>query len=1152
MTSPRDLELADRQARKAALTEFDHPLVIEAGAGTGKTTTLVGRLLSWCLGRGWDLAEQGEHDPSDRDSPARAVLSGVVAITFTEQAAAEMLARSTGWLTRVAAGDDREIKGFDRSAIGVPSPEEEKERARALLAHVDLLTVRTIHSFCHSLLRQYPFAAGIHPHLEVDADGYHLERQVFEQIESSFPRLIHHRPDDLAILAEAGIGPRALAEGARELIEKGVPEGALSKAWFTDERIHALTVRSAEVIAKLAAAARPLTGLSGKNKASGAAVDALEAASDSLMGATSESSTQERLSVLKDVADRLAEARSKRIAAWSKGSFNTGERQTLEPGMDSTLGDAASAAVPLIDHLNRLEPERFRAIREALAPAVAGVTRELRARGVATYHDLLVGAVRLLRSESLAARVRAGMQQLLVDEVQDTDPLQFEILSRLALQGERRPGLFVVGDPKQSIYAWRRADLAAYDAFKEAILAAGGRVMELSRNFRSAPQILAEVTRALAPVMLSEPGVQPPFSELLASPDTVVRSLPGERRAVEFWISWPYDHEKGFHHGRPLSDLAARIEARAIANDLFDLHHEHEIDWKTCGILLRSRNHFEIYLQALRERGIPFVVSRDKLYYQRREVIDAAALVRLIVDPADELALVTWLRSPLVGVPDAALLPLWAEDFPVSAQRLGEVDGMSGLRELIERAHSAIDPAVAPQGDLGTWNQHLEHACRQLASLRKAFECEPADRFIERLRLTTQIEATAAARFQGRHRLANLDRLFHRLETALEENGGDSQRLLRELRRGVAEAQEEEEARLTSEESAVSVLTIHGAKGLEFDYLYAANLDTGTRPATSRGWDVEWLAGSSACELLLHGAPSPQWNRIESRRQESSDAERVRTLYVALTRAAQRLVLLGGWHRGGAPKMIEDPAGDHLSLLARRRGKIPDLLSTWQRLEAKGESNFVDEDGVRWVFPELDPLLRSPEITAPEWGESPSPKRVREESLQLAEERNVAAIRMARPFAGSPSHFASRSSGTAEEPGITSLGRDDEARTRAALVGTRIHHLFESWDLSAPPDEELERRRLVLLERLEDEDEATARAANEILDRLASGTLWRRFAALGGRALARELPMLLPGKEEGDGPLGYLSGKIDLIYRGGDDTLVVADYKTDRVEGDEA
>ena len=200
--------------------------------------------------------------------------------------------------------------------------------------------------------------------------------------------------------------------------------------------------------------------------------------------------------------------------------------------------------------------------------------RTLRARGIETFSALLRDTRDLLASSPGVCRsVRAGIDQLLVDEFQDTDPVQCDILRMLAFDGpaEDRPGLFLVGDPKQSIYGWRNADLAAYDGFLAELRKAGGRVETLVVNYRSTPAVLEEVSRLFTGVMEASPGVQPPFVELLASPEVEDTPVEADRAPVEHWVSWDWDAEnqEARKTANPRGD---QLEAEAVAADLVAIH----------------------------------------------------------------------------------------------------------------------------------------------------------------------------------------------------------------------------------------------------------------------------------------------------------------------------------------------------------------------------------------------------------------------------------------------------------------------------------------------------------------------------------------------------------------------------------------------------
>jgi ATP-dependent helicase/nuclease subunit A len=1299
---------SDRAARAAAQTRFDRPLVLEAGAGTGKTTTLIARLLAWCLGEGWDkaLAETlpaagqaasvpreaasaaaetaspaasdgspaaGDPDPvaaapslsggaggggraGDAAAAAAAaamavtaarVLRRVVALTFTEAAAAEMAGRAARELMALGRGDRAEWL----AAAGLPPAPELARRARALLAALDYLTVETIHAWCFRLLAAHPLEAGVHPRLQIDADGRLLQQVISETVEAAL-RPGYGTPGDphLLALAAQGCGPREVAEALAALVDGGMTAAALRRDPFAGDAWPRLRRRIAVACAALRALLAPRLKGSRLRNAAGilgaldalAALDALDGldalgALDPLAPAPEGAGTgaaagpraaamvaAEIAALERRCAEALPPNLRKHLAGWGRGRLGQQERERLGE-VCGELADRAAAVARLLDHLDDLDPERLRHGRLALAPLLAGVEGELRRRGIATFDSLLRGARQLLATHpEVRAKLRRAVDQLLVDELQDTDATQCEVLRWLALDGpaDERPGLFLVGDPKQSIYGWRSADLRAYEGFVARVEEGGGEVRQLVENFRSAPAVLGEVARVVGPVMRERPGVQPPFAPLLPCERRAADRgfTAGGRSPVEHWVSWlpaaageaPGGGEPPSFEmvtgGEPLSPQAATataLEAEAIAADLLELHQRHAVPWRDAAILLRSTGDLEIYLDALRRAGIPFAVGRDKQYFRRREVIDAAAAVRAVLDPGDHLALITTLRSPAVGVPDAALLPLWRHELPRLLTELHRPspEGLAAVRRAVEAAAGELPAGVPGLERVAGWELSLLAAIEQLAVLREAFAAEPADVFVERLRRLLLLDATAAARDLGGYRLANLERFFRRLLVELEQGSGDVAAVLRALREDVATGREAEEGRPPEgAEDAVQVLTIHGAKGLDFAHVYLPQLHKpggGERPATAVGSPPD--AGPDGCEYRLLGAVTPGFDLAEERRLEVEAAERVRTLYVAMTRAKDRLVLAGDWPRQPADPRLPEQARTHLQLLAWRPG-CPDL----QRLWRDDGGRAVDPAGVTWRFPALAARpLAAATTGGPARGEALAPPAtVAAQAALLAGWRAAATARMARPFGAAASeeaHAQLREAAAAADPPDAAAGAEGaledrgesgaegaaaegagrrgagsaesaesaapaaaiaagavDGRELAMASGAALHRALETWDLDADPAREMERQRALLPAYLsavaaaEDAARALPRC-HRLLERFVSGGLAARLRELAGRVVARELPVLLapdPDLPDGDGPVAFVAGAIDLLYRDpGTGALVIADYKTDEVAG---
>ncbi|HKA14659.1 MAG TPA: UvrD-helicase domain-containing protein [Myxococcota bacterium] len=1115
----------DARSRMLAQTEFTHPVAIEAGAGTGKTAILVARVLAWCLGPGWECAHA--RDPgADPVRIGERVLRGVVAITFTEAAAAEMDARIEQALGGLERGE-RPV-GFEVSAP--------LDRVAALRSALDQLVVETIHAYCRRLLSAHPIEAGLHPLFEVDADGAYAAAAVRDAVSDQLGAAYERGEERVLELARLGIGPFELEAELLAQRGAGVAAAEIARDPLAPARIEALRARLAAAHQALESAAAGRLAAVNRGKAARAAAHALDAARGVI--ATSANGAGD---LARWRADLLAawngSARNALEKKWAKGDFSQAESDAFADRRGA-IAAAAARLASLLAHLEKIDPAALAPLAPTLASLLADAEERLRRQGRVSFEDLLTRAAALLADHPrVAADLRRGIDQLLVDEFQDTDARQCAIIASLALDGAvaERPGLFLVGDPKQSIYGWRNADLEAYECMLARVRGAGGSVGTLCVNHRSVPAILREVERVVAPVMVRAPNLQPAFEAL--APSQAREAAPGftsgGRAAVEFWL--PVERgDRGALRKMRASEAAA-LEARSLARDLRELHDAHGVAWRSFGVLFRSRGDWDVYLGALREAEIPFSVEGDRTYYRRREIVDAAGFVCCVLDPNDQLALLTLLRSSAAGIPDAAWLPLWEAGFPKLAAELG-ADG---------EAHAALEPmlrsvAEAIEGDapgldrLTGWHRAAFACLEAIDALRRSFARDPGDDFVERLRAALCFEAGEGARFLGAWRAANLERFFCDLAEGLAA-GEPVGALLRRIRRAVAE-EETPSAEPTAPGllDAVTVVTLHGAKGLDWDHVYLMQLHKGAARAAAPG---ECGRIDGVLETAWCGHPTLGFDAVLERRGRIAAAERVRTLYVGMTRARERLVVSGVW-----PDFLERGGDEsHAALLVARDPAPPD----WSALTARAVDGRAFESEACWVIPAL-------RAAAPAAADAAADEAIEPDSLP--EPAPIAASapipeaerRMALPIGAAVTELIEGEANGA--PGA----RSGIPRSAARWVGTAIHAALERIDLDAglAPWSDQRARIAAQIARAAPAAERDAAIADALAcwDALARGPLAERLRALSGRILARELPVLLgaTGMPDGNGALGFVSGSVDLLYRDGDGRLVVVDYKTDR------
>ena len=548
---------------------------------------------------------------------------------------------------------------------------------------------------------------------------------------------------------------------------------------------------------------------------------------------------------------------------------------------------------------------------------------------------------------------------------------------------------------------------------------------------------------------------------------------------------------------------------------------------------------WDVYLGALREAEIPFAVERRPHLLPAARDLDAAAFVCAVLDPNDQLALLALLRSSAAGVPDAAWLPLFEAQFPALAASLGrDESALATLEPLLCEVAEAIDGSVPGIERVRGWHAAAFACLEAVDALRRSFARDPADVFVERLRAALCFEAAEAARFLGAWRAANLERFFCDLAQSLAA-GEPVGALLRRIRRAVAE-EETPSAEPTAPGTldAVTVATLHGAKGLDWDHVYLMQLHKGTARAVPLG-EVARVDGE--LESRWCKVPTLAFDAVRARSASVSEAERVRTLYVGMTRARERLVISGVW-----PDFLERSGGEsHAALLASRAPAPPG----WHDVAASAVDGRVAAADACWVIPARRAAPAAVNLSF-EFGGADRRRGGADRDRADAPRLALAEQRMALPIGASVTELV------APPPAESKLAAIAGASRSAALwIGTAIHCALESLDLArelAPQWSEQRTRIAAQIAAAAGPGERDAAIADALAcwDALAKSPLAARLRGISARVLARELPVLLAPAAGSDraGPLGFVTGSIDLLYRDDDGRLVVVDYKTDRVD----
>jgi ATP-dependent exoDNAse (exonuclease V) beta subunit len=1041
----------DEEQRRRAREDTNHSFLVEASAGTGKTRILIERILHCVLESGPD----GE--------PVR--LSRICAITFTEKAAGEMKIRLRQELEREAAGGD-----------------EKGDRARQALVDLEGAAISTIHAFAVSLLKERPIEAGLDPQFRA-LDEIQSELLFREVWEAWLQRAIQERKTPLESALRAGLRLDALRSAARTIRQHGHEIRDLTLPSPPTEE------EARQSLKELLERGRSLAGL---------VLDHDDKLVPFLHTA------------LAWLSDPAGNAIPKKPGSKGAGGKWKGGRETVDAVKEFVRNVVDFRQWYLFLPVRRVLDALLRLIISEFLPEWE--TRK-RTDGLVDFDDMLWHARDLLRC-SRAARedLRKHYAVLLVDEFQDTDAVQWEMTRLLTAGAEAGDGqeglvppgrLFIVGDPKQSIYRFRGADIETYlnVADPESMVKRGLERLELTTNFRSVPAILSFMDEAFHGIMKRAPDTpyQPdylPFGgrgDREGRPETAGVYLLGDRQEDGSFAGSGHDF--------------VTIEATRIAGLIASMRNNpdwgveskdgRDKTWRApsfgdIAILLPVLTRADELEDCLRKAGIPYVLEGGKFYYARSEVASAITVLRAIANPNDAIALYAALRSIFFGVSDEDLLRAKAEALPLDYRV--EVPSDCAL--------------VRPYRILRDLHQHRHE--------------RTASETLENLLQQTGAREVLAVR--GMQSLANLNKLVRTLRSLQQEA------TFSEVVETVAGMDEEgiaeSESRIMEEHSdAVRILSIHRAKGLDFPIVIVAGLGIHRRVRYA-----EYLAdphGSKTFGLSMgskeSGLQTIGWEDLTESEKAKEEAELIRLLYVSLTRARDHLILCT--HTKG--KWIADGERWEAKFEGTRLEPLADFLQELTRRE---------NAPVRFIDAETLPPAPPPPVAFEE---------VPERDLRAALAVQYDELR--RLLAETP-HARGRQAASSEAGQKEGKEADfDIARDRAARIGTAFHEAMEAIGLDAEDDAEDLAREAGSRQRL---DEAGIESVAEMMNQSLKSPMMermRRARGTGGRVW-RELPYIRP--LAGD-RAEIEEGKIDLLFEeeGG---WVLIDYKTDRLRGDVA
>ncbi len=1050
----------------------DRNISVTAGAGTGKTRLLVERYLEILINEAVDV-------------------KGILAITFTKKAAAEM--------------KDRVVQGIDDKLHSELSGDKRK-KLREIRDRMNSAAISTIHAFCARLLREYPVEAGLDPDFRQIND---MQRQLLldDVLEKEIESLDQDPAHWISLFRLFGKDTvknmlQTALEHDYELISivdtyEKQPVDEIYQTWldsflkFINDAIPPDRIANINLIVENILKVIPtdvrddqkaINTLSQLNQYKQVVNDASPAFWQALFG----------------LADYFTTGSNQAYAR--AGSF--GSSKILGPEAGDLLIQLSNHLVPVIqkrlsvpsasDKEIIAQLKKFYQLYHRFSNRFSDRKTEF---GFVDYNDLQLRALYLLQNNpEIKQKLASQYRFVMVDEFQDTNFMQWQLINLLGELDTNK--FFIVGDPKQSIYGFRNADIRVFQQVKSDFIDSAASNpnksdIVLGDSFRFAPGLGAFINKTFGHI-LRESDINPwevGYDAMNSSRD--------DDEYSDINLAVLDDQDQAEYLARKAKDLSERYKFGQMA------------------VLLRTRTHLSEIEEAFRRNGIPFRTIGGIGFYQRQEIFDIFYLIRFLLNPDDDNALIALLRSPFAGISDEGLFPLG-----ISRDQYSYWQYLTDLTDRGQVPEEDYYKLLRFRNLAGQWLERREHISFHELLLSIFNE--------------SNYRAILNAQIQGERLTANLDKILQ-MAVEFESVGFLSLSDFAESLENLIYKQDKESEAQTDldEENSIKIMTIHQAKGLEYEVVFTPYLDQELRNRSTNNCFFSELYGiASPFRKIFQSSQNDSYYLLDllKKEQRAKDlAEMKRLFYVACTRARETLVLSMSVRN---EKIAEETAASwllnahNLDFKNMQNGDSINQIHITKSFTQTDEPDMIKNMPVWENLAKISEMSKSVQYLNESGRILDSPRGEMFSATQIMKyDADPEEYKMRYHYGFFPDDY---------EVPAKFAGQGD----RALLFGKAVHKYFEEY-----PDFRLDQ----ICNDLEISDPSIRlQISDEILN---LKTLVEKSdhlkAILGAEKYRNELTIIMKMGDD------YLSGTIDRIFHNPQGLWEVIDYKTNRIDANE-